>query len=274
VAYIRFGPARADSRQQRLAFFPDPRGVAARQLSATLSRKDPALLEAGALANQSAAIQGLPALELLLTKYPANGEEKIGDYGCGLAMAIGANVVTLSRELADAWPGDGWRARMTKPGSDNPAYKSHEEAAGELVKAVLTGLHMVRDQGFVAIQEAKAKGRTRIGLAFERSGLARDYLAASVRSCAALIATLRLTDFVKDDPKFGWMSGWIKNALRSLERDIEEMEMAPVPVATQPKGTDRVHRGRFYANGLRQIIGRQVAPAAGLTLGFNELDGD
>lgn len=275
VAFIRFGPARADARQQRLAFFPDPRGVTARQLSATLARRDPALLEAGALAKQSAAIQGLPALELLLTQRGPDSTAKIDAYGCALATAISANVAILSRELAEEWAGgDGWRARMAGAGPDNPAYKTHEEAAGELVKAVLTGLQIVRDQGFVAIQQAAEKGRTRIGLAFERSGLARDYLAASVRSCASLITTLRLGDFVKDDPKFGWMSGWIANALRSLEGDIQEMTMTAAAAETRPKGTDRVHRGRFYANGLRQIIGRQVAPAAGLTLGFNELDGD
>jgi len=31
---------------------------------------------------------------------------------------------------------------------------------------------------------------------------------------------------------------------------------------------------RFYTNALRQVIARQTAPSAGLTIGFNELDGD
>lgn len=277
VAFLRFGPARKDSRQQHLAFFPDPRGVVSRQLSTALKRKDPAMLEPGALSQQSAAIQGLPALEVLL--YPKGPETKSGldEYGCGLATAISANVTKLSRELATEWTSpDGWRTRMVETGPNNPVYKSDAEAAGELVKALLTGLQIVRDLGFEAMLQAEQRGRARAGLAFERSGLARDFMLASIRSCGSLAKTLRLGDFVAGDAKVGWINGWISNAFRSLASDTEEMPMPGASQATsgETKGPNRVRRGKFYANGLRQIIGRQIAPTAGLTLGFNELDGD
>jgi hypothetical protein len=35
-----------------------------------------------------------------------------------------------------------------------------------------------------------------------------------------------------------------------------------------------VRQMRFHLNGLRQMIGRELAPAAELSIGFNELDGD
>ena len=276
VAFIRFGPARKDSRGQRLAFFPDPRGVAARQLRAALSRKDPKLIEPETFAQQSAAIQGLPALELLLTQ-DGTQSTKLDAYACALAVRISANVATLSRELAEEWTGEnGWRATMVKPSPENAVYKSHEESAAELVRTLLTGLQIVRDQGFDAVLQGMEKGRPPSGLPFKHSRLATDYLAASIRSCAALTTALRLGDFVKDDPKVGWMSGWIGNALRSMESDAKALPLdaEPIVVGTQSKNLSNVRRGRFYANGLRQIIGRQIAPTAGLTLGFNELDGD
>jgi predicted lipoprotein len=31
---------------------------------------------------------------------------------------------------------------------------------------------------------------------------------------------------------------------------------------------------RFQVDGIRKLIGRKIAPVAGLTIGFNELDGD
>jgi predicted lipoprotein len=31
---------------------------------------------------------------------------------------------------------------------------------------------------------------------------------------------------------------------------------------------------RFHVESIRKLIGRELAPAAGLTIGFNELDGD
>lgn len=273
VSFLRFGPARKNSRQQRLAFFPDPRGVTLRQLGAALKRKDPKLLEPGALASQSAALQGLPALEaLLFQREPA----ELDTYGCDLAVAISANASTLAQELADEWSGDqGWRGLMVTPGPDNPVYKTHAEAAGELVKALLTGLQILRDQGFETMLLAAEKGRARMGLAFERSGLARTFLLETTRSCAALAETMQLGDFVKANPQTTWMGRWIGNAFRSLRSDIEAMPMTAAAVSeAAEKGTNLVHRGRFYSNGLRQIIGHQVAPTAGLTLGFNELDGD
>lgn len=282
VSYLRFGPARRNSRQQRLAFFPDPRGVTVRQLGAALKRKDPALLEPGALASQSAALQGFPALEALLFERHEQGAATLEAYACSLAVAVSANVVALAQELADEWTSrEGWRTLMTNPGADNPVYKNHKEAASELVKALLTGLQIVRDQGFETMLQAEEKGRTRIGLAFERSGLARQFLLGTTRSCAALAERLQLGDFVDANPQTTWMNGWITNAFRSLQSDIETMPMTtPGPMTaagvseTPAKGTNLVRRGKFYSNGLRQIIGRQVAPTAGLTLGFNELDGD
>lgn len=273
VSFLRFGPARKNSRQQRLAFFPDPRGVTLRQLGPALKRKDPKLLEPGALASQSAALQGFPALEALLFQpEPAEPDP----YACNLAVTISSNAAMLAQELADEWTGDqGWRALMVTPGPDNPVYKTDQEAAGELVKALLTGLQILRDQGFEAMLLASEKGRSRMGLAFERSGLARAFLLETTRSCAALVEALQLGDFVKANPQTTWMDRWINNALRNLQSDIEMMPMTAASVSETPaKGTNLVRRGRFYSNGLRQIIGRQVAPTAGLTLGFNELDGD
>jgi len=273
ISFLRFGPARKNSRQQRLGFFPDPRGVTLRQLGAVLKRKDPKLLEPGALARQSAALQGFPALEALLFQHESVEPDP---YACDLAVAISANAATLAQELADEWTGDqGWRGLMLTPGPHNPVYKTDEEAAGELVKALLTGLQILRDQGFEAMLVAAEKGRDRMGLAFERSGLARAFLLETARSCAALVEKLQLGDFVKANPQTTWMDRWIKNALRNLQSDIEAMPMTAAAVISTPaQGTNLVRRGRFYSNGLRQIIGRQVAPTAGLTLGFNELDGD
>ena len=31
---------------------------------------------------------------------------------------------------------------------------------------------------------------------------------------------------------------------------------------------------RFHVEGIRKLVGREIAPLAGLTIGFNELDGD
>ena len=66
VDFLRFGPMAQEGRYERFAFFPDVHGTGARQLRRFLATEDEALLKPGALREQSAAVQGLPALESLL----------------------------------------------------------------------------------------------------------------------------------------------------------------------------------------------------------------
>jgi predicted lipoprotein len=71
-----------------------------------------------------------------------------------------------------------------------------------------------------------------------------------------------------------WMPKWISAAFERLGRD------APVAVEGLARATDNPDRARelrmvrFHIEGIRKLIGREIAPAAGLTIGFNELDGD
>ena len=90
VDFLRFGPMAQDGRYERFAFFPDVHGTGARQIRGFLVSQDEALLKPGALARQSAAVQGLPALESLLFSgkaallQPAPPEP----FRCALAVAV------------------------------------------------------------------------------------------------------------------------------------------------------------------------------------------
>jgi predicted lipoprotein len=71
-----------------------------------------------------------------------------------------------------------------------------------------------------------------------------------------------------------WMPRWITAAFVRLARD------APVAVEGIPRAKDNPDRARelrmvrFHVEGIRKLVGRELAPAAGLMIGFNELDGD
>jgi predicted lipoprotein len=89
-----------DGRYERFAFFPDVHGVGARQIRGFLVSEDEALLKPGALAKQSAAVQGLPALESLLSRArrtaPAGAPEP---FRCKLAVAVAENMHTIAGEV-------------------------------------------------------------------------------------------------------------------------------------------------------------------------------
>jgi len=278
IEMIRFGPASQNNRLQRIAFWPDPRGVVRRQAGRALTSADETLATPGAIAAQSAAVQGLPALEIVLYADPAIVADKAA-YRCRLASAIAGNVANLAQEIADGWrKADGWRQRMLAPGPENPAYRSDAEAVSELVRSLLTGLQIVRDQEILPRLKAVEASRTVAALPFVRSDLSKDYLLAGIGSLRALQEALRLDEVAarlgESEPDKNWMKAWIASAQDVLVRDAAAFE--PLSTAAPEGRADikALRQAAFFSNGLRQIIGRELAPAAGLLIGFNELDGD
>lgn len=282
IQHIRFGPARTDNRWQRVAFLPDPRGVVRRQVSRVLSKRPAELLSVDAIAGQSAALQGLPAVEVLLFASASNETSEAFKYRCQLAHAIAGHVALLAQRMSEDWTAnDGWRQRLLTPGAENKDYKSANEAAAELVRSLLTGLQVVREEMLLPWLKAAEAKKSWAGLPFERAGLSRDVVATSVLALHNLHKALHLdhvvSEVVAKDKEKAWMKGWMSGAYNSLERDAETLILPSAENGAAAASSDNIRelkRARFNCNGLRQIIGREIAPASALTIGFNELDGD
>lgn len=279
VEMVRFGPAGRDTRTQRLALWPDQRGVVRRQVQRVLTTAGQELWTKEAIAGQSAAIQGLPALELLV--YPLARTESAAEatHRCRTAAAVAGHVAELARRIRTEWTAaDGWRAAMLAPSPENAAYHSHQEAATDLVRALLTGLGIVREQEIMPRLKAIENGKPASGLPFERSGLSIDYLLAGLAGARDLQAALRLdlvaARLAARSSEKAWMTQWLANAYGVLETDAHRAEPRSAPGTKMLGDVKALRQAAFYSNGLRQVIGREIAPAAGLLIGFNELDGD
>ncbi|MGE0856228.1 MAG: imelysin family protein, partial [Hyphomicrobiaceae bacterium] len=242
------------------------------------------LLAENAVASQSAALQGLPAMEQLLYGFPDSEPVEVRAYRCRLAQAIGVHVAKLSGEMVREWtaPQTGWRQRLLTAGAPgNDDYKSASEAASELVRSLLTGLQLVREEMLLPWLKAAEAKKPWAGLPFERAGIARDIVATSLLALRNLHKALHLdlviTHVGTKDKSKAWMKAWIIGAYDSLERDAKSMVLPSqdqLAAAAAEENLMALKRSRFNLNGLRQIIGRHIAPAAALTIGFNELDGD
>lgn len=273
VDFLRFGPMSVLGRPETLFFWPDPRGVVFRQLARIVAKRDPELLDPKALGDKSVAVQGLPALEILMwnDKRPLDGDGEDARYRCSLAVAIAQNLARLARDISSEWQGEnGWRNRMLKPGSGDKVYKTPAEPAADMVRALVTGLQMLQDRDVAVLQAAK-RGKS-VRVPFNRSGLSGAYTAAAVSSLGALYEALGLAQEVPKEKV--WMPRWIKAAFVRLADDL------PDTVETNAGGFDNPDRDRtlrvmrFHVNGIRTLIGRELGPLAGVTIGFNELDGD
>jgi predicted lipoprotein len=267
IDFLRFGPMLEGGRRERLSFWPDPRGFVGRQLRLILLNKDEAVVQPGAIAKQSVAVQGLSALEGLMTdkEFPLGPGEALR-YRCELAEAIAANIVSVADEISDGWekPG-GWKDKMLHPGADNDTYKSPEESAGEFVKALLVGLSLTADLQL----KPQVKPGVKLVPPFQKSGLQKAFYASSVESLRSLYDALDLEDYLAPD------KDWIKNWTGGAWRAIESSDGVGGRARRAPRNDAPPLREVFdKMNGLRKLVIGEMSVAAGLTVGFNELDGD
>lgn len=269
VDFLLFGPLAESQRVERFAFWPDSSGAGARQMRRLRAKPDPALLDPQRLGRSSAAIQGLPAFEALLFGDDATA---VKDYDCKLAVAIAANLEQLSTEMVRGWTDpDGWRALMLSAGPANSYYAAPREAANELLKAVLTGFVQLRDQRLLAAL-AKEGGARPEKLPYWRSGGTDAYLEATLAALKQFVDLFDLPGLADPD-----MASAKSSIDVQFKRAEEGLAMAGHPlrqtIAT-PAGRAGVQQLLAAMKIVQDLIGVQLAPAAGLSVGFNALDGD
>lgn len=275
--FIRFGPAMREHRLERILFWPDPRGFASRQLSQLLAAKKPELLAPGALARQSVAVQGLTALEILLfdEKTPlGTGTDEAARYRCALAAAIAASIHGVASEISAGWSGeDGYRKKMLTPGSDNALYKDSSETVREVAKALAMGLELCRDRFILPeLTAVTANPPRRVRLVFEASGLTGAYLEASLRALRQLFDATGLDAYIPADKP--WMASFLPTSWNSLLADAARLDGLRANERGSPAHLHALRKMRFDLGGIRNIVVKELAPNAGIMMGFNELDGD
>ena len=275
VEFLRFGPMAEIGRAERLYFWPDPRGVTQRQVNGVVAKRDQSALDPSALVGKSAAVQGLGALELLLydDARPITGDDEAARYRCRFALSAARSMQAQADAVVAEWQGDrGWRRRLLEPGVAGSPYKSSEEPAADFARALLTGLQMIQDRQVAPMIAATSSSDRAPRLPFSRAQLSARYIAASVQSAKALYEAMDLGRGVPKDKR--WMPRWITAAFSRLANDAPA---AVEDIGREKPAEDRARQlrmVRFHVENIRKLVGRELAPLAGLTIGFNELDGD
>ncbi len=132
-------PADRRERFERLFFFPDPRGVTLKQVQGLLAEPAPSSSD---IQNRSVALQGLPALEILLA---GTGSDALatseGKRRCGLASEVSANVrKPCCRNGLGLGAGQPFLEIFAIALRGQRAFRSETEVEGEVVKALSTTL--------------------------------------------------------------------------------------------------------------------------------------
>lgn len=272
VEFLRFGPLVQGNRYERMAFWPDTRGMVARQTQAALAARDEALLAPGALAGRSVAQQGLPALEFLL--YREGGLLARGgadDYGCRYAQAVAANVSALASELAQAWSAQGeFGQRFVAPAADNPLYRDAREVAAEALKALSTGLQFARDAKLLPVLGASAAEARPQRAAFWRSDETLPTLSAGLAGMSAL--SQLLAPALPADAR--WAGDAVRDELARAQAALAGVDQPIAQAVAQAEARGRLALAAMILKNAKSIVDQDVAGAMGVSIGFNALDGD
>lgn len=274
VTVLRFGPLAAESRFERLFFWPDPRGIALRQVQQLLAAQEEDATSVAGLSEKSAALQGIPALEFAL--HGSGAEELVtpaGAYRCRYAEAVAGNIAAIASETLAGWQADALFARaFTAPGPDADLYRTGAEVDGEIVKALSTLFQYIRGAEIVPpLGEDASEGNGRRAPLW-RSGLTFDLIAAQLDGARGLIAAAGYAESLPEDQRFVIDS--ILFELYNTIRILGEIEAEPEAAFRDEAARGKIAFANIALDHAGHLVSEQLAAALGLIMGFNALDGD
>ncbi|WP_372572361.1 imelysin family protein [Ruegeria jejuensis] len=262
VSHLRFGPTETQDRAFAIAFWPDTKGFTPKSLSALIADQDPAVKNPAEFGEVSVAARGLFALEFLLydAQLSAAGDEA---YRCDLIRAIAEDMDRIVVDILSDWTPH-YAALLTAPGPDS-RYRSDEEAAQELFKALTTGLQFTSDTRLGRPMGSFDKPRPNRAEARRSERSLRNVILslAALRDLATLLSQGHPGTAAELDAAFDRSIG--------LAKRLEDPVFAGVAT---PQGRFRVEALQNSIDEIRAITATQLGPQLGVAAGFNSLDGD
>ena len=274
VQHLRFGPVDARMRGFRFYFWPQARnkvGEAVAELVA--AGKDGAAL-AARIGRTNVAVQGLLAAEVLVY------DDRYLDAdarGCGLLVAVTANMRAMAAGILSEWrEGDDAFARlMTEPGPDNPHFQDHAAATLAFFQGLHDSLQLIYDINLKPVigdsaqsvrpvlAESRLSGRSRRNIVATLEALQSLYLGEGSAGLGEITAVA--------DPKLDRL---MRKAFRLTLATAQSIEGPVEQAATDAARRPQVQKLAKQVQALKQIVRDRLAPALGLAVGFNALDGD
>lgn len=255
----QFGPIQTSGAALVVNFLPDEKNFVGRGLRDLLEQPPAKQADPGWIAQLSAATQGLPALELLLT---TDAPE------CPAAVGISGNLARVAGALYAEWFGpDGWSGVMTTAGPDNPVYRTPAEVTRTLYTALDFGLERVEavrigrplgsfEQSFPTRAEAW------------RSGLTNGIIAAQLDGARALVVEGFGPDLPADD------LAAITALFDEVDARLAAVGMPIGEAVKDPVTRFRVETLETRVEALKAEVATEVGPNLGVETGFSSADGD
>jgi predicted lipoprotein len=261
VRFVDFGPIERDNIAWQLQFWPDSKNLVARKTDNWLKGDQP--ITAAALAADSVAAKGFPALEyLLFDPSVSGGKHALPDArACGLLQAVSAQIHDNATRLNGDWS----------------RFKSHflsrPEYADTTVSAAMHSLEILRDKRLAAPMGLGGKGRRNPYIADAwRSGESLETIEATLHGLQNyfLPGFLALMDERQLSPLAEQFGLRLTEALVRLD----EMPDAMAPLLKTDEGYRKLQLLYIDLDRLATLLNGPIASELGIIKGFNSSDGD
>jgi predicted lipoprotein len=265
IEFFRFGPMTEENRGERLLFWPDPKGIALRQVQAILAEKDEGATEQDTLRQKSVAVQGLGALEFVLW---GTGADELttaaGDFRCRYGNTVATAIKTVTAEIALAWNADDQiAAHITNPGPDNTDFRTLPESLTGLVASMAHTIEEIGETRLGPFLGASgARPNPRLAL-YWRSGLTIPAVQANFEGAEALFAGSSIAGLAP-----GWMGDNIAYEFGKAEETAAKVTLPVAEALKDPEQKPALDQLLVLTSSMQEFLTNIFPPALGLSIGF------
>jgi uncharacterized protein len=282
LQHVRTGPAALQTRIDRIYFWPERKNAVAKQLAALLQAADEAALAPDRMATASVAVQGFPALQLLL--YDGNDPARSflsGDpaaaYRCAYGTAVARNLKAIAGQIVEGWTAAVDAIAAAGPDSEYGLPASPKETAQQMLTDLVTLFQLVGDLKLalplgVSLDNPKPK------LAENwRSGRSLRNVELNLESARAMYGEDRSKGFRSLMPAGGENDDLDEQIVEAFAEASSALAAIPMPLdaaVADSSGRPEVEALLADVRRVRDLVGLKLPPVIGLSVGFNALDGD
>lgn len=277
IQFLRFGPLLEEDRLSRLAFQPDPRGLAQRQIRKIYAAKDDSVLQVETLRNKSVAVQSMTAFDLIAFDKETNivlgadGENR--DFTCAYALAIAQNVSEIAARVAGDWADpDGFSKLLLTGGPENDRFRSPTEALEVVYNSFSTGITVTKDQDILPAlgsSEEKAKPRR---LPFSRSGNGVLYLSGELGGIRDAVFSTNLKSRMPEADRR--MFDTLDFEFKNVGNFLSALQPPVRLTFGENDSYNKLKAAALTLSSIHYLMTKGIGGSLGLAVGFNALDGD
>jgi uncharacterized protein len=273
---IQFGPVGNMARRERILFWPDKKGIGARQFRKIIRSSDQGALDPETLAGKSVAVQGMTALEKILFEKSASNlvASKPGAaYRCAFGKSVAANIINQSKRVLEEWDKHpSYADQMMHPGPHNPHFHDSNNSAATLISTFSHALEVIQDQKLrptlgTGLDLAKPKKSQ-----WRLSSLGLTALEANFQALEDLYTLSGLGAVLPKDEQ--WIDKTIRSDFATARALFKRFDMPLFNSVTDPSARVWLSQLVDVAGNLQLVLGTEIARAHGVVLGFEWVDGD